>query len=638
MIGIKSLLAVLLAAAALALGAWRGVFDAEHFVHLSAGSAFAIGLFASACAALVGYGWRPGSRSRTAIAFRRAPSRNEARASFAGLAIVDNAVRPRELPALAQRAALVLVFATIALGTLGNEATARIASVPGDLAKPSRAEYCHPEAPPEPDAEPEPEALPPPVDQAGCALVKRAYALGYAKTLGSCAPKTITIAPVKKTAAKPVEVCTRRQLDEPFLHYAARKLVDTTSDAAPVDALAARIHDVRTRLDYARDLLADIRHAVTGTPHASHHLWIDLPDPHPRTLAQRFTGHPPCATHYADLPLWPAWDPSTPPSTVFEHVLGQLLFATRFGTTASCSDFTIHWSSAADACTRLVADPAGYLADSDALASIHAVLDRRARQLAMRDLASALGAPATLPEPPPARAVTSLSCLMFDGPRPAVTKTIVVEGETLVVREVHAAPIAPTGSGPVAVYQAVALVLAGSRYAGAASGTVIDGPLAIDDTAAIGADGNAGLDGDAGPDGPSNAGAGPSGGDATVARPDGGTGPDGPGTAGAPGDAAAARPDGGAPSDGSLAANGSADRRRASTGSAPLAASAPRIQIADPDFPLLALEPLVDADPFLGNAALLDRADLVAVFPFEQHLRAFVDAFRRVYLPQRGRL
>lgn len=581
MIGIKSLLAGALAVAALALGAWRGVFDAEHFVHLSAGSAFAIGLFASTCAALVGYGWRPGSKSRTAIAFGRGRSATDAgppaRTSFAGLAIVDDAVGPRELPALAQRAALVLVFATIALGTLGNEATARIASVPGDLAKPSRAEYCHPEAPPEPDEEPEPEALPPPVDQAGCALVKRAYALGYAKSLGSCAPKTITIAPVKKTAAKPVEVCTRRQLDEPFLHYAARKLVETTSDAAPVDALAARIHDVRTRLDYTRDLLADIKHAVTGTPHASHHLWIDLPDPHPSTFAQRFTGHPPCATHYADLPLWPAWDASTPPSTVFEHVLGQLLFATRFGTTASCTDFTIHWSSATDACTRLVADPTGFLADSDAMASIHAVLDRRARQLAMRDLAAALGAPATLPEPPPARAVTSLSCLMFDGPRPAATKTIVVEGETLVVRELHAAPIFPTGSGPIAVYQAVALVLSGSRYAGAASGTVVDGPLAVDDTS------------------------------------------EGPGDAPTPSNA----PN---PSNAPPPSN------------VPAPSSASRFQVADPDFPLLALEPLVEADPFLGNAALLDRADLVAVFPFEQHLRAFVDAFRRVYLPQRGRL
>ncbi|MEO7095948.1 MAG: hypothetical protein ABI175_21990, partial [Polyangiales bacterium] len=454
MIGIKSVSAIVLAAAAVAIGVWRGVFSAEHFVHLSAASAFAIGLFASACAALVGYGWRPRLRSLTAIAVRDGKP-----------AIVDDATTARELPALAQRAALVIVFATIALGTLGNEATARIGNVPADLSKPSRSEYCHPEAPAEPEPEPEPEVAPPQVDQAGCALVKRAYALGYAKSLGSCAPKTITIAPAKKVEAV-VEVCMRRQLDEPFLHYAYRKLVETTSDAAPVDAMSARVRGVRTRLDYARDLLADIRHAVTGTPHASHHIWTDLADPHPHTFGQRFTGHPPCASYYADLPLWPAWTATTPANTVFEHVFGQLLFATRFGTTASCSDYTIHWGAAPDTCTKLAAAPEGFLADSDALPSIHAVLDRRKRQIAMRELSGKLGERATLPEPPPARAVTSVSCMMFDGVKPVVAKALTVEGEQLVLREVHAAAIAPAGAGTIEVYKAVALLLSGSRYAG----------------------------------------------------------------------------------------------------------------------------------------------------------------------------
>jgi hypothetical protein len=581
-IGIKSVIALVLAVAAISIGVWRGVFSAEHFVHLSAASAFAIGVFASLCAALVGFGWRPRLRSRTAIAVRGGKP-----------AIIDDAVAPRELPALAQRAALVIVFATIALGTLGNEATARIGSVPADLTKPSRSEYCYPEAPSEQEPEPEPEVLPPQVDQAGCALVKRAYALGYAKSLGSCAPKTITIAPVKQ-AAKVVEVCTRRQLDEPFLHYAYRKVVETTSDAAPVDALSERVHGVRTRLDYTRDLLADIQHAVTGTPHASHHIWIDLPDPRPHTFRQRFTGHPPCSTHYADLPLWPAWDATTPPNAVFEHVFGQLLFATRFGTTASCSDYTLHWGAPPDACAKLAADPEGFLADSDALTSIHAVLDRRKRQIAMRELAGKLGEEPTLPEPPPARAVTSVSCLMFDGAKPVVAKAIVVEGEQLALREVHAAAIAPAGAGPIEVYKAVAMLLGGNRYAGASEGTRIEGTNAIDEEGVT-----------------------------PPASPAGATTPSGS-AAGSPATAPSSGPAVGAPPT-------SPDSRNPPTPAA-------KIEIASTDFTLLALEPLVDADPFLANAELLDRADLVAVFPIEQHLRAFIDAFRRVYLPQRGRL
>jgi hypothetical protein len=550
-IGIKSLIAVLLAVAALAIGVAKHVFDAERFVHLSAGSAFAIGLFASACAALVGFGWRPRTRSRTAIAVR------------AGVpAIVEDAPGARELPAVAQRVLLVVVFATLALGTLGNEATARIGSVPADLTKPSRSEYCPPDEPEAAEPEPAPVVEQQQVDQAGCALVKRAYALGYAKSLGSCAPKTITLAPAPKTAAKPVEVCTRRLLDEPFLHYAYRKVVDTSSDAAPIDALSARIRGVRARLDYIGDLVADIRHAVTGTPHATHHLWVDMPDPHPSSFMDRFTGTPPCSSRFADLPLWPAWDASTPPSHVLEHVVGQLLFATRFGTPASCSDYTIHWGAAPDACARLAADPAAFLSDAGALSPLRAVLDRRRRQIAMRALAAQLGEVATLPEPPPARAVTSVACLMFDGAKPAVTKTIAIDGESIVMRELHVPAIRPAGGGRLAMYQAVAQVLSGSRYAGASAGTKVDGAIAVDEP------------------------------EVPVPVPAPPTSP---------------------------------------------ARELPAFEDV-PELPLLALELLVDEDPFLRGANLLDRADLVSVYPIEQHLHAFVDAFRRVYFPQRGRL
>jgi hypothetical protein len=70
--------------------------------------------------------------------------------------------------------------------------------------------------------------------------------------------------------------------------------------------------------------------------------------------------------------------------------------------------------------------------------------------------------------------------------------------------------------------------------------------------------------------------------------------------------------------------------------------------LEDAEFPLLALEPLADADPFVEKTgatqgpddarAPLDNAELLDVYPIEQHLFAFVDAFRRAYLPQRGRL
>ena len=55
-------------------------------------------------------------------------------------------------------------------------------------------------------------------------------------------------------------------------------------------------------------------------------------------------------------------------------------------------------------------------------------------------------------------------------------------------------------------------------------------------------------------------------------------------------------------------------------------------------FALLRLDALIETDPFAGNRWPLQREDLVAIFPFERHLHAFVDTFRRRYLAQRGRL
>jgi hypothetical protein len=57
-----------------------------------------------------------------------------------------------------------------------------------------------------------------------------------------------------------------------------------------------------------------------------------------------------------------------------------------------------------------------------------------------------------------------------------------------------------------------------------------------------------------------------------------------------------------------------------------------------PDFQLARLEPLVDADPFADARWPLAKPDLVEIFPFEPHLHAFIEPFRRRYLAQRGRL
>ena len=518
MIGLKTISALVIAAVHVAIAAARGALAGVHLASLSGTAWFTIGLVASLACALVGVGWRFGVASRGALAV------------VAGrVTLADDGAHVRELPGAVQRALVLVGMVAISLGALGNHAAARIVQVPDQVGEPSPSAYCLPRAFTLPALAP-PAAAPPPPDQAGCALVRRAVALGYAKSLGSCAPKLPTAA-IAPAASAVVDACVRRRLDEPYLHYAYRRLADAfgaVGSTTPTSAIARRADDVRAHLDHAGDLLADVRHAITGTPHASHHLWVSLPDPHPTTLRERFTGAPRCSTRFADLPLWPA---ITDRSELVEHVLGQLLFASRFDTTASCNDYTIHWDAPVDACAQLAKDPVAFLARDGALANVRDVLDRRRRQLAIADLDRTLGrrSPSS---PPPTSAIVSLQCLAVDVAGEPTSTTVTVDGEPIAVRELHFAAIRTEADGPIDVYLALAALLAGTDRPGAS--------LAI-----------------------------------------------------------------------------------------PLATSR---------FPLTELDELRDADPFTGARWPLRDPALVAVYPFEHQLRGFIDAFRRRYLAQRGRL
>ena len=519
MIGVKSVVAVVLSSSLVAMAAWRGVLSTDHLAGLTGTACFVIGVVATLATGLVSAAWRPHVRSGdVAIGARRSRAAN---------------ATVRELPAVVQRGLLLVGFTAVVLVAIGNHAAARIVQLPAEIGAPSPSTYCMPEVaavsePAKPDAPP-----PPPLDQAGCALVKRAFELGYAKSLGSCAPKAAT--PIVVAAAKPVarEVCTRRQLDEPMLHYGFRRVagaVAAITSTSPVSSIERRVGDVRAHLDILGGLLADIRHAITGSPHAAHHVWVNLPDPHPGSLAEYFVGAPRCSTRFANLPLWPRWQAGDA-SLVVEHVLGQLLFATRFGTTASCNDYVIHWGAPADACERLAKDPVAMMA-GDGLAGVRAVLDRRRRHIEVGELARKLGRPEPA-APPQVSAVVSLQCLIVGaGTAPAHGSMVRLDGDDVSVREVRVAAVTPTGDGPIEVYMALAALLGGADARPRVDAAAIDAP----------------------------------------------------------------------------------------------------------EFPLSRLEPLVTADPFAGVRWPLAQHALVDVFPFEQHLHAFIEPFRRRYLAQRGRL
>lgn len=472
---------------------------------LSAATCLLIGILAALVSALLGVGWRP---------------RFWHTAGFTALLVV------------------------IGLVALDNDDTARLTGLPAALLEPARSKTCPPEAPPD-EAAPAPVPAPPPAEPPGCALVKRAFELGYAKDLGDCAPKKLAVA--APVVAPVREVCTKRQHDEPYLHYTGRQLAGAAAaltEANPIEAVSERIDTTQVRLRYLDTLIAHQLHAIRGSPHASHHLWVNLPDPRQGAFLSDLISPPRCDDRYVDLPLWPE---AMPPGRLVEHVLGQLVFATRHGNPpGSCRDYAIHWGAPADACEQLRADPARFLGDQGALATVRAVLDRRRRQLEVRRLAEDLGERATVAEPPAPELVVSLQCLIVDpaGTGAASGGEVVVDGDRLPVREVRIPEPSSDGAGPIDVYAALGALLAGDAYGGAAADSV--------------------------------------------------------------------------------------ER---------LAAAPPVADdLAGPGFLLTRLDRIHDADPFLGVRWPLERPDLVDVYPFHRHLGTFVDAFRRRYRAQRGRL
>lgn len=455
MIGVKSATATGLAAIAAATAAWRGRLAIDHLATLGPSSCFAIGLFAGLATALIAIGVRPRLPSRLALGWQR---------RRIVIAPVTDGASARDLPAGVQRGLWIVAFGCVGLAVFTNPGTARLVALPAHMTDQSAGEYCKP--PPKPAAEPATPAPPPkPVEIPGCALVKRAVALGYAKSLGNCAPKDAP-GPVKVAIAAAAP-CTKRQPDEPYLHYAYRKLAGAggaIAGADPIDAIEAGIDEKQIQLDHLDTLIATHRHSVSGTPHASHHIFVTLPDPHPPSLVER-VDPPRCDDRYADLPLWPAR--GTKDGALVDHVLGQLLFASRFGTTASCGDYTIHWGAAPDTCAKLRANPIAVLDAHDALAPVRDALDRRRRALEVAALDVQLGRKPP-PAPPAASVIVSMTCVDTTSEVSAPTVLggdVAIDGEPVSVREVHVHGVDGTGSGVIALYAALARVLGGDDTA-----------------------------------------------------------------------------------------------------------------------------------------------------------------------------
>ncbi|MGZ3429915.1 MAG: hypothetical protein ACXVCV_24865, partial [Polyangia bacterium] len=410
------------------------VLSPERLASRGWGTLFLVGCFAVVVGTLMFRFWRLGEPSlhyfRWSTDATQWKSSHEAH--FVGterrrITLGDNSgeafdLRPRLHHAVCVAIALLLALACIdarALGLLD-----RFEHGVGGVG----SSYC-----PEPEAEPTDKMDP---NVPGCELIRRAYALGYAKSLGQCEPK-------KKRAAASAP-CTRRQRDEPVLHYAWRLLTGSWGNLRKHTEPAyfhGLQHDFDQRVDHLGSLGRAESQMLASAPHAAHHIWTNLPDPGDGAFREQT-----CADRYrwlAHRPAPPAGDKRA--SKVFEHVVAQLLFESRYEPAAgSCREYHVHWNAPLDACERLAANPTAALAS---LPDVPTVLDRyRLRQTRMQTQTQTLTQTQTQTRPPDPSAFISFQCY-FEGGVAAEHKTLPLQlsGHAFTVEEIHVPP-SPAGA------------------------------------------------------------------------------------------------------------------------------------------------------------------------------------------------
>lgn len=519
MIGAKTLVTALLTTFVVVASIYFGVLAPERLANRGFVTLFVAGAFGVVVGTLMFRFWKLGERSqhyfRWATEEGQWASADESH--FLGgerrRITIGNNTRDEawDLPPPVQHALCVVVTLLVALACLDSRALA-LADRWGHSRSISSS-YC-----PAPEAE-APAASDP--NAPGCELIRRAYALGYASSLGECAAQ-------KKRAAA-AAVCTRRQLDEPLLHYAWR-LLQRTWGSMERSASASHFRDLQRdfsqRVDHLPELRAAERQILASAPHAAHHVWTNLPEPSVGAFREAT-----CSDRYRWLPHRPPAGASA--SQVFEHVLAQLLFESSYEPSAgTCREYHVHWGAPLDACKRLVANPSSVLAQLD---DVRAVLER------WRLGRDALTRQAQKPLDP--AAFISFSCYFETDARERSSQAFTVGGQRFTAEEVRVPPA--SAALPIDRYDAVArLLVRGFHYGALLS--------------------EAGLEG--------------------------------------------------APAEGLQAA------------------------FAGRDYPLTRLYGLDSVDLYLDAGWLAQRPDLLEVYPYQRHLKNYVQIFRRQYRRERGRL
>jgi hypothetical protein len=450
-IGARSVTAVGLVAATL-VTMWRMErFRADYWAQLSPWVTFLAGGLAILAGTLVFVYWRLAERSHSYLRLGETLPFGDETALLAarGRALVVGRgpfVDVVDLPPRVMHALYIAIALGVALIGLDNRAVALLREVPSRFDR-SNIDYCKPPVPPKHDTRP----------RQGCTLVERAYRLGYTTSLGSCAPAA------EERAVD--QVCTQRQLDEPYFHFAWRRLGDRVDQLRTTDDKPGSLDRLERQFDHLVAMVGTTLATVAMQPRSSHHLFTNLPDPRP-ALDDRVAGllDRGCGARLVHLPHFPhIADGPAGPSKLFEHVLAQLMFNPSYKPIiAQCEEVVVHWAAPPDTCARLAAHPLDTLAGSGALDAVRGVLRWRTTRAETRALDSALGL-AHAPDLPSAQRIVSFQCLMFDpGAPPAapLERTLELDGERLAVREVRTRPLAGDDSSQIRLYKQLAALMA----------------------------------------------------------------------------------------------------------------------------------------------------------------------------------
>ncbi len=270
-----------------------------------------------------------------------------------------------EFSPIMQKIFCVVVLFNIALVTLDNSGFNKLKTLPTQFES-AESEFC-----PENDDEFDSESVP-----EGCELIIRAHKLGYAKDLGICEPGKID--PEK------MQICRKRRLDEPYLHYMSRLFLNSVDKQKEFiknneikkvqDKFELQVNNLETLSDYQS-------YAISAAPRASHHIWTDLPFPQ-HYIVQKYREYLDpnyCIEQFQKQTntITLAKDDERKNSKLLDHVYGQLLFNPKAKLTVGfCKEYTIHWNAEPDVCERMAKAPESVLDDEGVLSEVSLVLQR----------------------------------------------------------------------------------------------------------------------------------------------------------------------------------------------------------------------------------------------------------------------